>query len=186
MTISLHRIVLSISVFGALILCCSCKKEVRLTADAVVDRSAMPVLEAHDVTTLISDSGIVRYRIKTPVWQVFDKAQPAYWEFVEGVYLEQFNIDLSVEASLRADYAYYDQEAELWHLTGNVHALNRQGEQFDTPELFWDQRAERIYSDKSITIRRAKSIIEGVGFSGQQDFTKYTILHPTGLIPIEE
>ena len=58
-----------------------CKpRDVRLRAAAVTDRKATPVLQATDVNTIISDSGIVRYRIKAPTWQIFDKADTPYWE----------------------------------------------------------------------------------------------------------
>ena len=63
------------------------KKEVRHRAGAIADRAAMPALEGMDVTTLISDSGVTRYRIKAKRWLVFDKADTPYWEFPEGIYL---------------------------------------------------------------------------------------------------
>lgn len=177
----------SVAALAVATLClCSCKKEVKLTTDAVTDRSAMPVLDARDVTTLISDSGVVRYRITTPSWQIYDKATPAYWEFPQGVYLEKFDRDLSADAFLQADYAYYNKDEELWHLVGNVKALNLEGEQFDTPELWWSQKEEKVYSDTIISIRRASSIINGVGFVSNQEMTKYTIRRPTGIIPIED
>ena len=58
----------SIMAFLAVVLVCffACNKNDKPRADAVVDRSAMPVLMADTVNTLISDSGITRYRIKTP------------------------------------------------------------------------------------------------------------------------
>ena len=120
--------------------------------DAINDRSAMPVLDAQQVTTLISDSGVTRFRITASEWQVYDKAKPSYWEFPKGIYLEQFDAMLNTSATLRADYAYYDDQQEIWHLTGNVNATNVNGEQFETPELYWEQKTERVYSDSSITI----------------------------------
>lgn len=164
----------------------ACRREVKLRSDAVVDRAAIPVLEAHEVTTLISDSGITRYRITAPKWKVFDKAEPAYWEFEDGVYLEKFAEDLSVEASMEADYAHYNEKEQIWRLYGNVHALNLEGEEFDTQELYWNQKSERVYSDSSIMIKRETSIIYGLGFESNQEMSKYTILKPTGVFPIKE
>lgn len=167
-------------------LCISCQRDVQLRTDAVHDRAAMPVLEATDVMTLISDSGVTRYRIKAPSWRIYDKATPAYWEFVEGICLEQFDEDLSIQASLDADYAYYNEDAQIWQLKGNVKSLNREGEQFETSELYWNQNTERVYSDSAIVITRATSIIHGIGFESNQEMTKYTILNPTGVFPINE
>jgi LPS export ABC transporter protein LptC len=165
----------------------SCKKrDVRLRASAIVDRAAMAVLESSDVNTIISDSGIIRYRILAETWKIFDKADTPYWEFPNGIYLEQFNSELKADATVEADYAYYNEPDQLWTLRGNVKAMNLQGEQFETPLLYWDQKEETVYSDSSIVITRAATIIMGVGFRSNQEMTKYTILNPKGVFPIEE
>ena len=168
--------------------------------DAINDRSVMPVLDAQQVTTLISDSGVTRFRITASEWQVYDKAKPSYWEFPKGIYLEQFDAMLNTAATLRADYAYYDDQQEVWHLTGNVYATNVNGEQFETPELYWEQKYERVYSDSAITITRPPTpaaiqadgdsakgtIIKGVGFEANQEMTKYTIRRPTGIFSVDD
>lgn len=165
----------------------SCGKEdKRHRADAITNRASMPALEAYDVSTLISDSGITRYRMTAPKWLVFDKADTPYWEFPEGVYLEKFNLQLKADATVEADYAYYNEPAQRWTLIGNVKALNLEGERFETPLLYWDQKSEKVYSDSSIVIIRDQSIITGVGFVSNQEMTKYTIKRPTGVFPIVE
>ena len=168
------------------ILLCSCHREAVRQGEETLPREQVPVLLTDSVTTLISDSGITRYRIESPQWLVFDKTEPPYQEFPKGIYLEQFDEDLSVQASLKADYAHYHEALQIWTLRGHVHALNRKGEQFDTPELKWDQQAHRVYSDSAIHITREKSIIEGVGFESNEEMSKYTILNPTGVFPIKE
>lgn len=178
------RVILSI-VLCVVVVACG-RGEVKHRAEAVADRKTMPVLSASDVTTLISDSGVTRYRIKTQTWLVFDKADTPYWEFPDGIYLEKFNTNLEADATVEADYAYYNEPAQRWTLRGNVKALNLEGEQFETPLLYWDQKSESVYSDSSIVITREASIIVGVGFRSNQEMTKYTILKPKGVFPFEE
>lgn len=169
------------------VLVASCRKRgVKLVAGAVTDRAAMAALEAEDVMTLISDSGITRYRIKAPKWLVYDKADTPYWEFPEGIYLEKFDLELKADASVEADYAYYNETLQRWMLRGNVKAVNLEGEQFETPLMYWDQKTESVYSDSSIVITRESSVIKGVGFHSNQQMTEYTIMNPTGVFPIEE
>lgn len=162
------------------------KKGVKLQAEAVLDRKLMPVLEAEEVSTLISDSGIIRYRIEAAKWLVYDKADTPYWEFPEGVYLEKFNQSQQADASVEADYAHYNETEQRWTLRGNVKALNLEGETFESPLLFWDQKEKTVYSDSSIVITRKNSIVKGVGFRSNQTMTEYTIMNPTGVFPIEE
>jgi LPS export ABC transporter protein LptC len=165
----------------------ACKKrDVRLRAEAIMDRANMAVLESKGVNTIISDSGVIRYRILAETWKIFDKADTPYWEFPDGIYLEQFNSAMKADATVEADYAYYNEPDQLWTLRGNVKAMNLQGEQFETPLLYWNQKDETVYSDSSIVITRATSIIMGVGFRSNQEMTKYTILNPKGVFPIEE
>ena len=149
-------------------------------------RGELPVLTTDSVMTLISDSGVTRYRIESPQWLVYDKTDTPYQEFPYGIYLEQFDEMMNVQASLKADYAHYDENAQIWQLRGHVHALNHKGEQFDTPELNWNQTEHRVYSDSAIHVTREKSIIEGVGFESNEEMTKYIILNPTGVFPIDE
>lgn len=174
----------SVSVILAILLC-ACNKGVGQSTQFET-RQEIPAAVTYDVQSLISDSGITRYRIETPLWLVYDKTEPPFQEFPEGIYLEQFDTDLSVQAQLKADYAYYNETMQIWILKGNVHALNRKGEQFDTPNLNWNQETHRIYSDSVIHITREKSIITGIGFDSNEEMTQYTILNPTGVFPINE
>jgi len=175
------------SVVLALALCLfACRKPEVQQGTETLPREQIAALLTDTVSTLISDSGVTRYRIEAPQWLLYDKTDPPYQEFPKGVYLEQFDYDLSVQASLQSDYAYYNEKEQVWTLSGNVHALNRKGEQFDTPKLIWDQKSHRVYSDTTIHITREKSIIEGVGFESNEEMSKYTILNPTGVFPINE
>lgn len=176
-------IVLAAMMFACFIACTSTDKH---RTDAVTDRGSIPVLIADTVNTLVSDSGVTRYRIKTPRWEIYDKSKPPHWLFPDGVYLEKFNEQLEVEAYLESDYAYYDEDTQLWELDGNVHALNLEGEHFETQQLFWNQKTERVYSDSAITITKATSIINGIGFESNQTMTKYTIRKPQGVFPIKD
>lgn len=178
------RQVISILILTTALIACGRNKHPK--TDAIEDRAATAVLQATHVSTLISDSGITRYRISAEQWFVYDKSDPTYWDFPQGLYLEKFNEVMVVDASIRADKARYWDQTGLWQLDGNVHAMNEEGEQFDTPQLIWDQQSERIYSDSNIVIRRQSSVLEGVGFTSNQTMTEYTILQPTGYFPIEE
>ena len=164
----------------------SCSKKKQLMTDAITQRDSVPIMVTRDVSTYISDSGVVRYKIITEEWSVFDRLKPSRWTFEKGVYLEKFNNDLTIEATIIADTAYYYDKEELWELRSNVHIENEQNEQFDTQLLFWNQKTKQVYSDQYIRIRQQKRIITGTGFISNQDFTDYTISKTQGIFPIKE
>lgn len=164
----------------------NCSKKKQPVTDAITNRDSVPVMITRDVSTYISDSGVVRYKIITDEWKVFDRLDPSRWAFEEGIYLEKFDNKLNIEATIIADTAYYFDKQELWELRGNVHIENEQNEEFDTQLLFWNQKSKKVYSDKYIHIRQQKRIITGVGFTSNQEFTNYTIKQTQGVFPIKE
>ena len=164
----------------------ACSKEVKEVVDATYDPEKSYTMKATQVNTLISDSGITRYRIEAAEWIVIGKAKEPYWYFPEGIYVEKFDTLFHSEASIKADTAYYFDKKGLWHLIGNVEVESLQGEQFDTSELFWDQKKEKVYSDKYIRIQQKEQIITGVGFESNQNMTRYKIFNSQGEFPVED
>ena len=169
-----------------LFLLSACGRKKNPVTDAITNRDSVPVMTTRDVSTYISDSGVVRYKIIADEWRVYDRLDPTRWTFEEGIYLEKFNNDLSIEATIVADTAYYYDQQELWELRGNVHIENEQDEQFDTQLLYWNQKTKKVYSDLYIRIRQQKRIITGIGFTSNQEFTNYTIKPTQGIFPISE
>lgn len=153
---------------------------------AVKNRMFLPKLHATDITTVISDSGITRYRISAPEWNVYDRAIQPYWEFPRGLIFERFDQNLKVDANIHCNYARFNENEKIWELKGNVKMTNIKGELFETQLVFWDQRMEKFYSDSLIKITQATHIITGIGFEANQTLTKYIIKKPQGIFPVDE
>ncbi len=154
--------------------------------EAITERDSLPMMDTRGVTTLISDSGMIRYRILADEWKVFDRKKPPHWSFEKGVYLEKFDTLFRVEASIEADTAYFYTKEELWKLVRNVHIQNLKGEKFDTDLLYWDQKKKRVYSDRFIRIEQPDRVITGRGFESNQEMTVYTIHKPEGIFYVDE
>ncbi|MDE5728059.1 MAG: LPS export ABC transporter periplasmic protein LptC [Duncaniella sp.] len=142
-----------------------------------------PTMVTRDVETLISDSGVVRYRIATPVWYVYDEIAEPVWTFPEGLGLEKYNDFFKKDADVRADSATYFKNKQLWRLDGRVSISNMAGEKFLTEQLFWDQARHKLYSDSFIHIERADKVLEGYGFDSNEQLTAYTIRRVSGIFP---
>ena len=169
-----------------LLLFSSCSGRKKEMGEAISERDSLPVMDTKGVTTLISDSGVTRYRVVAEEWLVFDRKQPPYWAFEKGIYLENFDSLFQVEASIKSDTAYFYNKEELWKLMGNVHIQNLKGEKFDTELLYWDQRKQKVYSDRFIRIEQPDRIITGRGFDSNQQMTVYTIHKPEGIFYVDE
>lgn len=169
-----------------LLLSSACSGRKKVMAEAITERDSLPVMDTRGVTTLVSDSGITRYRIQTEEWLVFDRKTPSYWAFERGVYLEKFDTLFQVEASIKSDTAYYYDKQKLWKLMGHVVIKNLKGEKFFTELLYWDQNREKIYSDRFIRIEQPDRIITGQGFDSNQQMTVYTIHKPEGIFYVDQ
>lgn len=165
----------------------SCQNKTEDLVDIVFNPDIVPTMTTDSVVTLISDSGVTRYKLVAKKWQVFDRAKEPYWFFPEGIYLERFDSLFHIEAVIYADTAWNYVNKRLWRLKGNVHAQNMKGEKFLSDELFWDQRKQRIYSDKFIEIQKGETELKGYGFESNQEMTEYRIFNPhEGRIPFHE
>lgn len=176
-------------VFGTivmLLLFSSCGGKKKAMAEAITERDSLPVMDTRGITTLISDSGITRYRVNTEEWLIYDRKQPSYWSFEKGIYLEQFDSLLNVDASIKADTAYYFDKEKLWKLIGHVDIKNLKGERFNTELLYWNQATQKVYSDKFIRIEQPDKIITGHGFDSNQQMTVYVIHNIEGVFYVDE
>lgn len=143
----------------------------------------VPTMLTRNVETLVSDSGVMRYRIVTPIWYVYDEVDEPYWSFPEGLNLEKFDDFFRQDAKVVADSAVYFKNKQIWRLDGNVNITNVMGEKFVTNQLFWNQRQHKLYSDSFIHIERTDKVLEGYGFDSNEQLTRYTIRNVSGIFP---
>ncbi|MDE7408682.1 MAG: LPS export ABC transporter periplasmic protein LptC [Muribaculaceae bacterium] len=163
-----------------------CKEDGKLGVASRIDPGKMPSMSTVNVSTLISDSGITQYKIVSPLWNVYDEVDTPYWNFPKGIYLQKFDRQFNVIASVAADSAKFFRLQNLWKLDGNVELHKEPGELFLTQQLFWDQRRNRLYSDSFIHIETPDRMLEGHGFESNDQLTKYSIRKPTGIFPVSE
>ena len=164
----------------------SCSNKPTETVVGTFDPENFATMTSTQVSTLISDSGITRYRIDTPLWLMFDQASEPRWTFPKGMHLEKYDNFFRIDATVDCDSATYFKEKQLWRLDGYVDITNMSNEKFLTQQLFWDQKNQKIYSDSFIHIERADRIIEGYGFVSNDKMTQYHVVNVSGIFPVEQ
>ena len=164
----------------------SCGKENKEVVEVTFDPENTYTLRTTDVSSLISDSGITRYRMNAKEWLVFGKAKEPYSYFPQGVYVEKFDSLFNVEASVKADTAYYWDKKGLYKLIGHVSILSQEGKKLDTSILYFDQKEDQIYTDEYFELEEGDKIITGIGFKSNQNMTKYKIFNSQGTFPVSD
>ena len=164
----------------------SCGKENKEVVEVTFDPENTYTLRTTDVSSLISDSGITRYRMNAKEWLVFGKAKEPYSYFPQGVYVEKFDSLFNVEASVKADTAYYWDKKGLYKLIGHVSILSQEGKKLDTSILYFDQKEDQIYTDEYFELEEGDKIITGIGFKSNQNMTRYKIFNSQGTFPVSD
>ncbi|MDR0825011.1 MAG: LPS export ABC transporter periplasmic protein LptC [Prevotella sp.] len=154
----------------------SCKEEAKNMVALKYDPDKVPSLSTDSVTMLVSDSGLIRYKMIAKTWEMYNKAKEPHQLFPHGFYLEQFDSVFNIVATVKSDSAWNYMNRRLWKLRGHVSIRNVLGETFMSNELFWDERQQKIYSNEYVEIIRPNKVIlrNTGGFTANQQLTEYT------------
>ena len=161
----------------------SCKDNMEVIDDASEFHD--PQIETgQDVEIFYSEHGIVQAKIVAK--KVIRNLNNAITEMPEGVTVFFYEKDMVIDSKLTADYGEIDEKKELMKVTGNVVLTNSENERLDAEELIWDQKREKIFSEKYVKITTADEIIHGQGFESDQEFKKYRIKNIQGTLKLNE
>lgn len=135
--------------------------------------------QADTLTIFQSKNGKIKYKSYAPLMERYEYARQPYMEFRRGVEITTFNDStMTVESTLKADYALYLEKQELWEARGNVVATNAQGQVLETQQLFWNKKTQRIYSNIDSKVTDGGSVYVGERFESDQDLKNWKIYRP--------
>ena len=158
----------------------ACSQPQEHTAAAVNPEDSVSMMTSYGVNTLISDSGVIKYRTVTERWDVNTVRQPSRWEFMKGVFFEQFDEQFHVQAYIQADTAWYFDQQRLWKLRGRVNLRNIDGLIYTSEELYWDGIRHEFYSNVFSRVVTPERTMEGTYFRSDENMTRYTVSNSEG------
>lgn len=158
----------------------ACNSPVEHTAPAIYERDSVAMMTSYGVNTMISDSGVMKYRIITERWEVNETKNPPRWVFARGLFLEQFDDKFHIEAFIQSDTAFYYTTTKLWHLIGNVSIRTVDGLKFNSEELYWDQQSHELYSNKFSRLITPLREMQGSYFRSDENMTHYYVSNSKG------
>ena len=164
----------------------SCTEPAEHAAPPIYDRDSVSMMVSYGVNTLISDSGVIKYRIVTERWDVNTVRQPSRWTFEKGVFFEQFDEKFHVQAYVQADTAWYFDQLKLWHLRGRVRIRNVNGLIYQSEELYWDGMKHELYSNVFSKVTTPERSMEGTYFLSDEQMTHYTVSNSKGSFERED
>jgi LPS export ABC transporter protein LptC len=143
-----------------------------------------PLLELENTITYYSDSSVVKMKMEAARQLEFENGDR---EFPDGIYLEFYDTFGNLTSTMRADYCYFTRESDLYKASGDVVIKGYSThEQLNTEELYWNQKEEKVFTDKFVRIEKEGEIHTGEGLEAKQDFSEYRILKSRGTILLPE
>lgn len=146
-------------------------------SDTVASKETM-----ENVAIEYTDSGLLKARVLSPLMIGMKKARNPYIEMPKGIKVDFYALDGSVESYLTADYAISYTEDKRIIVRRKVEVLNIKGDTMLTEELVWNQKTQRITTDKYVIIKTKTQTIEGMGMESDQTFSDWEIREVRGTI----
>ena len=158
----------------------ACQEQVEHTAPAILARDSVAMMTSYGVNTLISDSGVMKYRIVTERWEVNTSKNPSQWIFEKGILLEQFDEKFHVNSYIQSDTAYYYDQQKIWKLYGRVRILTKDGLKFTSEQLTWDQNKHELSSNVFSKLVTPERTLQGSYFWSDEKMTRYFVSNSKG------
>lgn len=138
------------------------------------------------VEILYSDSARVRVRISGPVLHNFTEREDPRQEFPQGVKVDFLDERQQTKSTLTAKNAIRRQDKGQVTARDSVVLNTVRGERLETEELIWDEKTEKIFTDKFVKVTKPGEIIYGFGLEANQDFSYWKITVPKGRIKADQ
>ena len=158
----------------------ACQERKEHIAPAIYPRDSVAMMVSYGVNTLISDSGVIKYRIVTERWEVNQNRNPSRWIFDKGLFLEQFDQKFHLQSYVQCDTAYYYDTNRLWELRGRVRVLTKDGLKYRGEQLYWDENKHELYSHVYSTVITPERELQGSYFRSNEQMTKYYVSNSKG------
>lgn len=159
----------------------SCEKD--LTKANEGKEKNFPSRVIHNANMLQRDSGFVKYKIKTPLYEEYELIDSPYIEMRKGIYIEFFDKKKpNVPGKLWANYAKIDEKKDLYIGKGNVKIINNEGQTFVMQSIFWDRRNRNTYTQDTVYITDTDGsiFVAANGMQAKDDFSEYTFYNTSG------
>lgn len=142
------------------------------------------VERAEEVTIIYSKDGSTKAKLFTKNFKHIQNTDPSYIEMSKGLKVEFYDDTLQVQSTLTAKYGKYFEQSGNVLVRDSVVITNIKKERLNTEELVWNEKLQKFYTEKFVTITTPTQIIYGDGLESNQNFSVYKITNIKGMIGV--
>lgn len=163
----------------------SCSNDIE-TINALNNEIKLPDQSGFNIEITYTDSGKIQGKIYAPEVNKFDRGEEPYVEFPKGMKVIFYDSLERPTSYVKANYAIYYEKKQLWEARNQVVVENQVNhDKLETEQMFWDQKAEKIYSDKFTRLTKQDGISYGEGgFESRQDMSKWRLNGSSGTLNV--
>ncbi|MHB9147517.1 MAG: LPS export ABC transporter periplasmic protein LptC [Candidatus Amoebophilus sp.] len=148
-------------------------------------KQELPLIESTNMEVLYSEEGIVVAKMCAESRLQYENGNSIY---PAGMYVECYDKQKKLIATLRANTAYQYVDKEMWELKGDVEVKGyHEGDeqQLNTEELYWNLKTNKIYTDKFVRLETGNELLTGYGIDAMQDLSYYSMSSPEGFVNVD-
>ena len=161
----------------------SCKNNLNKYKE-ILDNSALNTEKAEDVSIIYSTDGKTIAILFTKNFKHIQNVDPNYIEMNNGLEVEFYDDSLQVQSKMTAKYGKYFEQNGNVLVRDSVVIINMKNERLNTEELVWNEKLQKFYTEKFVTITTPTQIIYGNGLESNQNFSIYKITNIKGMIGV--
>ncbi len=157
---------------------CACENDVNEVRE--LSRKRQNIEEGRNIESYLSMNGKMRAHLTAPLLMRYvDSGNMA--EFPKSLHVDFFNDSAKVESQLRALFGRYRESENKVYLRDSVVVFNTKGDTLFCEDLYWDQAAQKFYTNRKVIMSRTyrRTLITGInGMTATQDLSNITFFKP--------
>ncbi|RZJ29145.1 MAG: LPS export ABC transporter periplasmic protein LptC [Flavobacterium sp.] len=140
-----------------------------------------PSGEAEEFNLKYTDSGRITSILVSPQMKDYATVSYPFTEFPKGINVTFYDKNAK-KTFVRSDYAVTYKATDIIDLQGHVKIWNETGQQMETEQLYFDQKAEWFFTEKKFKFTDPKGVSYGEGIDFSKDFKIVNSQKISGLI----
>ena len=129
----------------------------------------VPNGEADKINLKYTDSGRITAILVSPKMREFASVDFPFTEFPKGIDVTLYDVK-GKRTFIKSDYATSYKLTNIIDLEGNVKITSQDGQILETEQLYFDQKNEWFFTEKSFKFTDPKGVSNGQGIDFSKDF----------------
>ena len=151
----------------------ACQEDVKPTVDKdLAPGDELPTQESWNSEIYLTEAGLLKAIVYSDHIQAYEEKKATY---LEGVKIDFYTPEGVKSSQLTSKRGRLDDATKNMYAIDSVVAVNDSGTVLETDELMWENKTQKIKTDKFVTITTDVEKIEGYGFESDQGLEHYTI-----------